>query len=238
MKSSIDKTTTHYEEKVRTVYTSYVENGGEGSSVLKLRGENLGYDSNFLKRCSLKLETGIQEDPKRSSIENLFAAFCGSGCPLRIANDEYIPKKGDTVVDLGCGAGHDSLLAGGLVGSSGKVFCIDFTQAMLDQAKRNIEEYTDSVKDLFPSSFQFLRRSIDQPDELFSCTKIGSLQRSIADRVISNGVINLCTQKENAFRTAFELLKPGGIFLLSDLCVVDENPNVKISCTIGDATTS
>lgn len=175
MKSSIDKTTTHYEDKVKKVYTSYVENGGEGSSVLKSRGESLGYDSNFLKRCSLKLATGIQDDTKRNSVENLFAAFCGSGCPLCIANDEYIPEKGDTVVDLGCGAGHDSLLAGGLVGSSGKVFCIDFTQAMLDEAKRNIEEYTETVTDLFPSSFQILRGSIDQTDELFSCTKIGSL---------------------------------------------------------------
>lgn len=90
---------------------------------------------------------------------------CGSGCPLRIANDQYIPEKGDTVVDLGCGAGHDSLLAGGLLGSSGKVFCIDFTQAMLiDQVNRNTEEYTESVKDLLPFSFQFLQGSIDQTE--------------------------------------------------------------------------
>lgn len=109
---------------------------------------------------------------------------------------------------------------------------------MLDEAKRNIEEYTETATDLFPSSFQFLRGSIDQTDELFSCTKIDSFQRCIADRVISNGVMNLCTQKESVFRTAFELLKPGGIFLLSDLCVVDEKTNVEISCTIGDATTS
>ena len=65
--------------------------------MLKSRGESLGYDSNFLKRCSLKLATGIQDDTKRNSVKNLFAAFCGSGCPLRIANDEYILEKGDTV---------------------------------------------------------------------------------------------------------------------------------------------
>jgi len=43
-----------------------------------------------------------------NKIQQLFAAFCGSGCPLRIDGDKHLPKKGDVVVDLGCGAGHDS----------------------------------------------------------------------------------------------------------------------------------
>ena len=67
---------------------------------------------------------------------------------------------------------------------------------------------------------------------------IVGLKEGIADVVISNGVFNLCTDKSLAFQSAFDLLKPGGKFLLNDVCVVEENPGALISCTIGDEATS
>lgn len=239
-------------DAVKNAYGSYVERVGDGNEVLKLRGETLGYNENFFRACNMIAmmndygeETEEEAKPTNNedeqiqlqlqSIQKLFVAFCGSGCPLRIDGDKHLPKEGDVVVDLGCGAGHDSILAGGVVGPTGRVFGVDFTQAMLDQSQRNVDIYT---KESMFAPFMFCRGSIDDPSELLTSHGNVGLKEGIANVVISNGVFNLCTNKSLAFQSAFDLLKPGGKFLLNDVCVVEENPAVTISCTIGDEATS
>lgn len=230
-----------YIDAVKNAYGSYVKRGGDGDTVLKIRGEALGYTERFLMACC-HMNMNQNRHPS-SSIQKLFAAFCGSGCPLRIDGDKHLPKRGDVVVDLGCGAGHDSILAGGLVGPTGRVFGVDFTQAMLDQSQQNVDIYANVVMDTAKSeakrrNITFCRGSIDDPSDLITSHAHVGLTNGIADVVLSNGVFNLCTNVSLAFQSAFDLLKPGGKFLLSDLCIVEENPNAVISCTIGDEATS
>ncbi|VEU33647.1 unnamed protein product [Pseudo-nitzschia multistriata] len=233
----------NYTDAVQNAYGSYVINGGDGNNVLKIRGENLGYDSSFLKRCNLITTINGDEDSLESAaetrqhgIQTLFMAFCGSGCPLRIDSDKHLPKEGDVIVDLGCGAGHDAILAGGLAGKSGRVVGIDFTQAMIDQFIKNAETYaSEDGGDTSFAPFESVTGSLEDPEQLFSST---GLKKGCADIVTSNGVFNLCANKALAFQTAYDLLKPGGKFLLSDVCIVEENLDAKISCTVGDEVTS
>lgn len=233
-----------YIDAVKNAYGSYVKRGGDGDAVLKIRGETLGYNQIFLRACNMNMDMDM-DMIQHQSIQKLFAAFCGSGCPLRIDGDRHLPNKGDVVVDLGCGAGHDSILAGGLVGPTGHVFGIDFTQAMLDQSQRNVDIHANAKSDKNNNSsmfgfapFTFCRGSIDNPPELLTSHANVGLKEGIADVVISNGVFNLCTDISLAFQSAFDLLKPGGKFLLNDLCIVEENAKKMISCTIGDEATS
>ena len=216
-----------YTNAIQTTYASYVRNGGDGEGVLKIRGETLGYDNAFLDKL-LPIENSDE-------IKQLFMSFCGSGNPLRIDDDKHLPKQGETVVDLGCGAGHDLILSSALVGSYGKVVGVDFTQAMLDQSQANVGKYCTTNPSSF-GAFEFVKGGIDDP-KLLSVEQNPDLRES-ANVVISNGVFNLCAKKLQAFKTAFDLLKAGGRFLLNDVCVVDENPNVTISCTIGDDVSS
>lgn len=78
---------------VKRQYGRYVTEGGDGEGVFKSRATNVGYDVEFLKECGLNFE--------KTSVPQLFTASCGSGCPLRLAPEGV--KKGDTVLDLGCG---------------------------------------------------------------------------------------------------------------------------------------
>lgn len=236
-----------YIDAVKNAYGSYVERGEDEDEVLKLRGETLGYNESFFMDCNMitmtndcaeEAETTNDEQMQLQlqSIQKLFVAFCGSGCPLRIDGDKHLPNEGGVVVDLGCGAGHDSILAGGMVGPTGRVFGVDFTQAMLDQSQQNVDIYAKETNVFAP--FTFCKGSIGDPSELLTSHGIVGLKEGIADVVISNGVFNLCTDKSLAFQSAFDLLKPGGKFLLNDVCIVEENPGATISCTIGDEATS
>eukprot|EP00536_Pseudo-nitzschia_multiseries_P001044 jgi/Psemu1/282752/fgenesh1_pg.13_\ len=273
-----------YTDAIQTAYGSYAESGGDGDDVWRVRGAKLGYDSVFLTRCGLLVSSAAakrdapNDEPDNADsskcecesslprpsetttepcIETLFAAFCGSGCPLRIDDDRHLPREGDVVVDLGCGAGHDAILAAGLVGPTGRVVGVDFTQAMIDASVRNAERHcyntsgngsggggtdgTDTTTSFAATprfgSLSFGKGRIDDPDQQL-LRSIPGLEPGCADLVLSNGVFNLCADQASAFRAAYELLKPGGRFLLSDLCVVPENPGATIACTIGDEVTS
>jgi len=238
VQSKCDIVTNRYTNEIKSTYESYVKNGGDGKDVFKSRGETLGYHESFLKRCNImrendgtySIESQQQQQQQQQLIKELFMASCGSGCPLRIDGDKHLPKEGDMVVDLGCGAGHDSILASGLIGPTGRVFGVDFTQAMIDQSQKNAETYTRN--DHF-APLVFCKGSIDDPVEFLSSKSNSVLKKGCADVVISNGVLNLCLHKPLAFQTAFDLLKPGGKFLLSDVCSVEENPSVKIMYKIG-----
>lgn len=143
--------------------------------------------------------------------ERLWGAFSGAGSHFR--KEDVIPEQnrlgeGQTVVDLGSGLGMDCMIAASLVGPSGRVFGLDFTPRMLELSRELAEECNHN-------NCTFLDAKLDEP-----FPKFGFMGQ--VDRVISNGVINLCTDKSQVFQNAFDLLKPGGIFIYSDFIVLPD----------------
>ncbi len=135
--------------------------------------------------------------------KDVLASYCGVGNPFSLGP----VKKGEAVLDIGCGAGVDTLVAAISVGSEGRVTGIDLVPEMLKRARMNLEK--TSLKNV-----TFQEGSAEQlpfPD--------GSL-----DVVISNGVFNLIPDKAKALREVFRVLKPSGRFLLADQILTGEMP--------------
>jgi arsenite methyltransferase len=129
------------------------------------------------------------------------ASFAGVANPHRIAS---IPR-GATVVDIGCGAGMDLLLAAQAVGASGRAIGVDMTEAMADRARAG-------ARDLGLAQVEVrLGDALNLP-----------VESSSVDVVISNGVLNLTPDKQQAFGEVWRVLKPGGEFLYGDIIVANE----------------
>ncbi len=127
------------------------------------------------------------------------------GCGLPTEFVKIMP--GDTVVDLGSGAGNDCFVARHETGDTGKVIGIDFTEAMIDKARANAEK-------LQFNNVEFRLGDIEQMP----------VTSDIADVVVSNCVMNLVPDKPKAFGEIFRILKPGGHFSISDIVLDGELP--------------
>ena len=128
----------------------------------------------------------------------------GCGIPTEFAHI----KAGDTVIDLGSGAGNDCFVARALVGEKGKVIGVDFTHAMIDKARENAEK-------LNFNNVEFRYGDIEKLP----------VTANKADVVISNCVLNLVPDKVQAFSEIYRVLKPGGHLSVSDVVIKGNLPD-------------
>ena len=135
--------------------------------------------------------------------EGALASFSGTGNPFRLG--KLLP--GERVVDVGCGAGCDSLIAARMVGADGSVVGVDMTPAMLAKARQSAAE-AGSANVTFREGFA---EALPVPD-------------GWADVVISNGALNLVPDKAAALQEMARVLKPGGRVQIADILVQQPVP--------------
>ena len=155
--------------------------------------------------CSTEVYNIMTDD--YSKVEGYVSdADLGLGCGLPTQFAKI--KKGDTVIDLGSGAGNDCFVARAATGASGKIIGIDFTPAMVVKAKANAEN-------LGYTNVEFRQGDIDNMP----------VAADVADVIVSNCVLNLVPNKSKVFKEMYRVLKPGGHFSISDIVLVGELPD-------------
>jgi arsenite methyltransferase len=139
----------------------------------------------------------------RDLSRNILFSYCGVGNPFKLGTI----NSGETILDIGCGAGVDTLIAAIMVGSEGKVVGIDMSPEMIEQATENLMK-TDIKNVIFQEA---------SAEELpFSDQSFGV--------VISNGVFNLIPDKMKALAEVFRVLKPRGRLMIADQILTGQLP--------------
>jgi SAM-dependent methyltransferase len=155
-------------------------------------------------------------DPELSRVpEATVESFAG------VANHWLLDRaeSGETVVDLGCGAGTDLLIAAQMTGPTGRVIGVDMTSAMLDRAAASACEMGLANVELHESLIETL-----------------PLESASVDRVISNGVVDLVPDKDAVFDEIDRVLRPGGRVQLADVVIhteVSEDARARIDLWTG-----
>ena len=144
------------------------------------------------------LRMGYPTTPLDQLPDEACEAFAGVANPFHWGT----PQPGERVVDLGSGAGMDSLLAALWVGPEGRVIGVDMTAEMLERSRR------------IAAALSFAH--VEFREGIIESTPIDD---GWADVVISNGVINLCPDKLGVYREIARILKPGGRMMVADICI-------------------
>ena len=140
--------------------------------------------------------------------ESVLASFCGVGNPFMLGQI----NEGEAVLDIGCGAGVDTIFAAMMVGPTGRAVGVDMTPAMLVRARKSVQ-----VMALENVSFEEASaENLPFEDASF-------------DVIISNGVFNLVANKHRALAEAFRILKSNGRFMAADQILVGQLPKDKKS---------
>jgi SAM-dependent methyltransferase len=130
--------------------------------------------------------------------DEVIASFAGVANPFHFG----LPRSGETVLDVGSGAGVDAIIAAKAVGPEGRVIGVDMTSEMLDVARRNSDR-------MGLGNVEFREGLIERLP----------IDAESVDLVISNGVLNLMVDKHGAYRQIERVLKPGGRLQIADICV-------------------
>lgn len=156
--------------------------------------------------CSAEVYNIMSEDYSKMEGYNPDADLgLGCGLPTQFARI----KKGDTVIDLGSGAGNDCFIARQETGETGKVIGIDFTPAMIEKARANAEK-------LNYNNVEFRQGDIEKMP----------VTANVADVIVSNCVLNLVPNKDGVLKEVFRVLKPGGHFSISDIVLEGDLPPI------------
>ena len=130
-------------------------------------------------------------------------SFAGTGNPFSLGR----LAQGEVVLDIGCGAGFDTLPAAGQVGPAGRVIAVDMTEPMLERTREGAAAL-----------------GLDNVDARHGYAEELPAEDESIDVVISNGVINLCPDKMAVMQQVRRVLKPGGRFQIADIVVHQEVP--------------
>jgi len=162
----------------------------------KAGAETLHYDPSFVENIP----------------DELLESFCGVGNPFSLA----MINPGEVLLDIGCGAGFDMIVASRLVGPTGRVYGIDLTPEMMERSQANFKHAGVSNAEVQIAGSE----KIPHDDCTF-------------DVVISNGVLNLSPEKEKSFSEIYRVLKENGRLQFADIILLEDHAN-KNSCNIND----
>lgn len=135
--------------------------------------------------------------------DDVWDAFCGVGNPFALGPIQ----RGEKVLDVGCGAGLDMILASRRVGPNGRVWGIDLTPEMVEKAQRN-----------------FAKAGANNASAVVAGSEAIPYDHDTFDVVISNGVLNLSPLKERSLQEIFRVLKPAGRLQLADIVLNEDLP--------------